>query len=546
MAKSIIYDSKAKEKILAGVNKLEKAVTCTLGPAGKNVIIDEFGTIHSTRDGVTVAKSVILKDKFENLGVNAIREVAEKSADRVGDGTTTSTLLAASIFRNGLKYVSLGSNATQIKNGIKKAAEKAVELVSTSAKKIESSEDLKKVAIVSANGDEKIGSVISEIMSKIGNDGTIKVENGSGIDLTSKIVEGMVIDKSYESPYMISNPETMEAELDNPWILIVDKKIAHVQDVLGCLQSVTKSGRPLLVIAESYADEFLATAVMSRMRGGLNCVAITSPSYGENRRNILDDIAILCGGKVVSDKTGVKFEHALAGSGVLGTAQRVVVNKTSTIIIGGGGSDTAVTERAASLRSQIKSTQDSYEKTKLEERLARLTSGIGIITVGATTEAERKELRDRVDDAFCASKAAIRNGIVPGGGIALLNVKQQLNAIYEKGSDDYNKLVGDEVIGVKILCDSLDAPIRKIIDNAGLDSSLIVGKLVEMNDHTGYGYDALNRKYVNMIESGIIDPTEVVTNEITNAASVASLLLITDALIVDEPEDKPKFNQPVM
>lgn len=546
MAKSIIYDSKAKEKILAGVNKLEKAVTCTLGPAGKNVIIDEFGAIHSTRDGVTVAKSITLKDKFENLGINAIREVAEKSADRVGDGTTTSTLLAASIFRNGLKYVSLGSNATQIKNGIKKAAEKAVELVNASSKKIESAEDLKKVAIVSANGDEKIGSVISEIMSKIGNDGTIKVENGSGIDLTSKIVEGMVIDKSYESPYMISNPETMEAELDNPWILIVDKKIAHVQDVLGCLQSVTKSGRPLLVIAESYADEFLATAVMNRMRGTLNTVAITSPSYGENRRNILDDIAILCGGKVVSDKTCVKFEHALAGSGVLGTAQRVVVNKTSTIIIGGGGSNTAVTERAASLRSQIESTQDSYEKTKLEERLARLTSGIGVITVGATTEAERKELRDRVDDAFCASKAAIRNGIVPGGGIALLNVKQQLNAIYEKGSDDYNKLVGDEVIGVKILCDSLDAPIRKIIDNAGLDSSLIVGKLVEKNDHTGYGYDALNRKYVNMIESGIIDPTEVVTNEITNAASVASLLLITDALIVDEPEDKPKFNQPVM
>ena len=542
MAKAVIYDSAAKEKILAGVNKLEKAVTCTLGPAGKNVIIDEFGTIHSTRDGVTVAKSIVLKDKFENLGVNAIREVAEKSADRVGDGTTTSTLLAATIFRNGLKYVSLGSNATQIKNGIKKAAEKAVEFVKASAKKVESLEDLKKVAVVSANGDEKIGAVISEIMGKIGNDGTIKVENGSGIDLTSKIVEGMVIDKSYESPYMVSNPETMEAELDNPWILIVDKKIAHVQDVLGCLQTVTKTGRPLLVIAESYADEFLATAVMNRMRGTLNTVAITSPSYGENRRNILDDIAVLTGGKVVSDKTGVKFDHALAGSGVLGTAQRVVVNKTSTIIIGGGGSAQAVSDRAASLRAQISSTEDQFDKSKLEERLARLTSGIGVITVGATTEAERKELRDRVDDAFCASKAAIRSGIVPGGGVALLNAMQKLDAAYEKGSPDYNKLVGDEIIGVKILCDSLDAPIRKILDNAGLDSSLIVGKLAEDLRQSGRGYDALDRKYVDMIEAGIIDPAEVVTNEITNAASVASLLLTTDALVVDEPEDKPKIN----
>ena len=546
MAKSVIYDSAAKEKILAGVNKLEKAVTCTLGPAGKNVIIDEFGTIHSTRDGVTVAKSIVLKDKFENLGVNAVREVAEKSADRVGDGTTTSTLLAATIFRNGLKYVSLGSNATQIKNGIKKAAEKAVEFVKASARKVESPEDLKKVAVVSANGDEKIGEVISEIMGKIGNDGTIKVENGSGIDLTSKIVEGMVIDKSYESPYMVSNPETMEAELDNPWILIVDKKIAHVQDVLGCLQTVTKTGRPLLVIAESYADEFLATAVMNRMRGALNTVAITSPSYGDNRRNILDDIAVLTGGKVVSDKTGVKFEHALAGSGVLGTAQRVVVNKTSTIIIGGGGNAQAVADRAASLRAQISSTEDQFDKGKLEERLARLTSGIGVITVGATTEAERKELRDRVDDAFCASKAAIRSGIVPGGGVALLNAMQKLDAAYEKGSADYNKLVGDEIIGVKILCNALDAPIRKILDNAGLDSSLIVGKLVEDRQQSGRGYDALNRKYVDMIEAGIIDPAEVVTNEITNAASVASLLLTTDALIVDEPEDKLPKNNPAM
>lgn len=532
MSKSIIYDSDAKERLLSGIDKLEKAVSVTLGPCGKNVIIDEFGTVHSTRDGVTVAKAVMLKDKFENLGAQAIKEVAEKSADRVGDGTTTSTVLAASIYRNGLKYVSLGSNATQIKNGIRKAADFAVGYVKSIAKQVSSKDEIKRVAVVSANGDEKIGEIISDVMDKIGNDGTVKVEDGNGVDMTSKVVEGMVIDKSYASPYMVTNPDTMEAELDNPLVLIVDRKLSNVQEMLPVLQSVSQTGRPLFVIAESYADEVLATLIMNKMRGGLNSVVINAPSYGENRRAILDDIAVLCGGRVVTEATGTRLENAAPGTGILGSAQRILVNKTSTVIIGGAGKAESVKARADSIRSQIDGA-DEFDKDKLRERLAKLTSGIGVITVGATTEAERKELRDRVDDAFCASKAAVRSGIVAGGGAALLMTKQNLQEWIK--AQDFS---GDEGIGAKILADSLEAPIRKILSNAGIDSSLIVGKLTEQGAKLNTGYDVLKKDFVDMIEAGIIDPAEVVVNEIQNASSVAGLLLTTEALIVDEPDNK--------
>ena len=533
MSKSIVYDSEAKEKILSGIDKLEKAVSVTLGPCGKNVIIDEFGQVHSTRDGVTVAKAVSFSDKFENIGAQAVKEVAEKSADRVGDGTTTSTVLAASIYRNGLKYVSLGSNATQIKNGIKKAADFAIGYVRASAKPVASKDDIKRVAVVSANGDEKIGEIISDIMEKIGNDGTVKVENGNGIDMTSKVVEGMVIDKSYESPYMITNPDTMEAELDNPWILLVDKKLSNVQEILPTLNAVAQTGRPLFVIAEDYGEETLAALIMNKMRGSLNSVAIKAPSYGSNRRDTLDDIAILCEGRVVTEATGTRLENAIPGTGILGEAQRVIINKTNTIIIGGCGAADAVSMRAGNIRKQIESTQDEYDKEKLVERLAKLTSGIGVITVGAATEAERKELRDRVDDAFCASKAAVRGGIVAGGGSALLSAKRAL----EKWISE-QEFVGDENIGAKILADSMEAPIRKILANAGIDSSLIVGKLLEGENGTTTGYNVLKKAFVDMIEDGVIDPAEVVVNEIQNSASVAGLLLTTEALIVDEQEDK--------
>lgn len=540
MSKVIIYDSDAKKKILDGVNKLEKAVACTLGPAGKNVIIDEYGSIHSTKDGVTVAKSISLKDKFENLGANALREVAEKSNDRVGDGTTTSTILAASIYRNGLKYVSLGSNATQVKNGIKKASDKAVELVRSMSKKISSKEDIKRVAVVSANGDEKIGEMIADAMDKIGNDGTIKVQESKGLELTSKIVEGMVIDKSYVSNYLVTNPETMEAELDNPYVLIVDRKVSSLQEIMNTLQTVAKTGRPLFVIAESYADEVLGSLVMTKLRGGMNSVLIESPSFGENRKNVLDDIAILTAGRVVSEATGTRLENAVPGTGILGEAQKVVVSRSNTVIIGGAGLGEPVEARAAQLREHIKASQDEFEKEKLQERLAKLTSGIGIITVGATTDAERKELRDRVDDAFCAAKAAIREGIVAGGGSTLLMTKQNVEAWASETS-----LAGDESVGAKIFCDSLEAPIRKILENAGIDSSAVVSKLLEHGTENDVGYDVVLKDFRNMVDAGIIDPAEVVINEIQNAASVASLLLTTEALVVEDDAPKAGQGQPM-
>lgn len=530
MAKVIVYDQEAKQKILAGVEKLEKAVSTTLGPGGRNVIIDEFGSIHSSRDGVTVAKAIDLKDRFENLGANAIKEVAEKSNDRCGDGTTTSTVLAASIYKNGLKYVSLGSNSTHVKNGILQAAKHAVEYVKSLSKPVKTKEDILRVATVSANHDKEIGETIADVMDKIGKDGTIKVENGNTMDLHSKIVEGMVIDQSYISPYMVTNTETLEAELENPFILIADKKLANIQELLPCLQSVTQSGAPLLIIAEDLQEDILSTLIVNKLRG-FNCVAIKAPSYGDNRKEILIDIATLCGGKVVSDETGTRLESATIESGIVGQAKKVIVNKESTVIIGGAGAAEDVEARARGLRAQIESSDSDYKREQLQERLAKLTSGIGIISVGATTEAERKEKRDRVDDAFSAAKAAVRGGIVYGGGIALLRAKADL----EKWIADA-QLAEDEKIGAKILADSFEAPIRKILENAGVDASMVVAKATEMQD--GYGFNVITKKYVDMLEDGIIDPTEVVVNEIQNAASVGGLLLTTDCLITDFVEDK--------
>lgn len=547
MAKIMKYENDAKQKILAGIEKLEKAVSTTLGPAGHNVIIDEYGSIHSTKDGVSVAKAISLKDPFENIGANAVKEVAERSGDKVGDGTTTSTILAAEIYRNGLKYVSLGSNANQVKNGIKKAAAKVIEDVKAISKSINGKEDLKRVASVSANGDEEIGEMIADVMAKIGNDGTIKVENGSGYEMSSKIVDGMVIDNGYVSPWMVTNQETMEAELDNPFILLVDKKISNLQsELLPCIQSVANpqapwAGRPLLIIAEDYSDEVTATIVMNKMRGALNAVCIKSPSFGDNRKAILEDIAVLCGGQVVSDQTGVKIQSATVEEGnILGQAKRVLVTKDNCIIFDGVGEKSAVETRANAIRAQIEKTTETYDKEKLQERLAKLTSGVGVINVGAATEAERKELRDRVDDAFCASKAALRAGVVAGGGAALLNAKQKLQKWI-----DSQTFSDDEKIGAKILCNSLEAPIKKILSNAGIASDMIIAKILENVDSCNIGYNVLKQDYVDMIEDGILDPTEVVVNEVMNASSIASLLLTTEVLVAEEPTDsKPEGSHP--
>ena len=544
MAKILKFENDAKNKILVGVEKLEKAVSITLGPGGKNVMIDEYGSIHVTRDGVTVARSINLKDKFENLGSNAIKEVAEKSNTRCGDGTTTSTVLAASIYKNGLRYVSLGSNATSIKNGISKAAKKVVETLEAMSKPISTKEEIKRVATVSANHDEEIGETIANVMDKIGKDGTIKVEDGNTMDLHSKIVEGMVIDQSYISPYMVTNAETAEAELENPWILIANKKLANIQELLPCLESVTKTGAPLFIIADELQDDILSTMIVNKLRG-FNCVAIKSPSYGDSRKLILEDIAVLCGGRVVSDETGTRLENAVTSSGILGRASRVVVNKENSVIIGGAGSRDAIEERASGLRNQIENTEKEYEKNNLRERLAKLTSGIGIISVGATTEAERKEKRDRVDDAFSAAKAAVKSGIVAGGGIALMNAKVDLD-VWIKESN----LPEDEAIGANILANSLEMPFRKIVENAGLNAdvvknnilSTIVGNNVgdEDGNHGPIGFNVLTKSYVDMVEDGIIDPTDVVVSEVQNASSIGGLLLTTDCLIVED--DTPKNN----
>ena len=532
MAKILAYDAEAKNKLLAGVEKLEKAVSTTLGPCGKNVIINEYGRIHSTRDGVTVANAVSLKDEFENLGANAIKEVAEKSNSRCGDGTTSSTILAASIYKNGLKYVTFGSNSTQIKNGIKRAADKAVEAVKKLAKPISTKEEIKRVATVSANHDGEIGEIISDVMSKIGKDGTIKIEDGNTMDIHSKIVEGLVFDQPYVSPYMITNAETGEAELENPFVLVANKKLSNAQEVLPTLETVMKAHSSLLIIADDIQEDLIATAVVNRMRTGFVVVAVKSPSYGENRKAILEDIAVACGGQVVSDETGVKLENAVVGNGILGRARRVVVNGETTVIIGGQGDPSKLEERVKSLRIKIESTNVSdYDKTKLEERLARLTSGIGVISVGATTEAERKEKRDRVDDAFAASKAAVRSGIVPGGGVALLAAKKELSAWMLS-----TEFSNDEGLGARILFDSLDAPAKKILENAGEDASLIIGKINEDTEHKNFGYNVLTKEFVDMVEDGIVDPAEVVINEIQNAASVSGLLLTTDCLVVEEPK----------
>lgn len=549
MAKILKFENDAKNKILAGVEKLEKAVSITLGPGGKNVMIDEYGLIHVTRDGVTVARSISLKDKFENLGLNAIKEVAEKSNSRCGDGTTTSTVLAASIYKNGLRYVSLGSNATSVKSGINKAAVKVVESLKAMSKPISTKEEIKRVATVSANHDSSIGETIADVMDKIGKDGTIKVEDGNTMELHSKIVEGMVIDQSFVSPYMVTNAETNEAELENPYILIANKKLANIQELLPCLQSVTGTGASLLIIADELQDDILSTLIVNKLRG-FNCVAVKSPSYGDSRKLILEDIAILCGGRVVSDETGTRLENAAVNSGILGRAAKVVVNKENTVIIGGSGSKEAVEERAAGLRAQIESSDKEYEKSTLRERLAKLTSGIGIISVGATTEAERKEKRDRVDDAFSAAKAAVKGGIVAGGGIALMKAKEELDAWIK----DTN-LPEDEAIGANILANSLEMPFRKIIENAGLNADVVKNNinstLVKNNtgdengNHGAIGFNAITKKYVDMVEDGIIDPTEVVISEVQNASSIGGLLLTTDCLVVEEEEPKANASAPI-
>ena len=541
MSKILKYDSDVREAILSGVQKLEKAVASTLGPRGRTVLIDEGYGVHVTKDGVTVANSIDLKDPYENMGVKVIQEVASKTNSMVGDGTTTSTVLAAAIYKNGIKQVAMGANPVLIKNGIDKAANYVIDIIKKNSKPISTKEEIKQVATVSANGDEEIGETIAEVMSKIGNDGTIKVEDGNTTTMTSKIVEGMQFDKGYISPYFITN-DKMEADLDSPFIMLVDKKISNLQDILRTLQAISQSGKPLLIIAEDVEGDALSTLVMNKLRGFPVC-AVKSPSFGENRKAILNDIAILTNGKVISEETGVTYDDAVPNTGVLGFAKRVVVTKDTTTIIDGAGSQEQIGNRVNELRTQIQNTQDEYDAGKLKERLAKLAGGVGIIQVGAQTEAELKEKKDRVDDAFNATKAAVKEGVVAGGGAALLYAKQQLDNWGPRKL--FHDITQDEGIGISILCDSLEAPIRKICANAGIDGSLIVAKLLESDTEASKntGYNVLTKEYVDMIATGIIDPCLVTVSAIKNAASIASLLLTTDCMIANEPEPKKDTTQ---
>lgn len=541
MAKLLKYDTEARESILTGVCKLEKAVASTLGPRGRTVLINDRGYVHCTKDGVTVANSITLKDPFEDMGVSVLQEAASKTNSMVGDGTTTSTVLAAAIFKNGLKHVAMGTNAVQLKSGIDKAAAKVIEYITSKAKTISTKEEIKQVAVISANGDEEIGEVIADVMAKIGNDGTIKVEDGNTTTMTSKIVDGMQFDRGYISPYFISN-EKFEANLEAPFILIANKKISNIQDLLAPLQAVSKTGKPLLIIADDIEGEAIQTLVMNKLRGFKLC-AVKSPSYGDNRKAILDDIAVLVGATVVSEDTGVTFASAIPGSDVLGMAKQVIVTQENTTIVDGLGNKTTIDTRVNSLRQQIKLTEDEFTLRQLKERLAKLAGGVGIIQVGAQTEAELKEKKDRVDDAFNATKAAIKGGIVAGGGAILLEAKHNIDT-----QTMFKGCLDSEMSGVEIFLAALEAPTRRICENAGIDASLIVSTILSDADllskvYTGpiqnIGYNVLTKKFTDMIDAGIIDPCLVTVSAIQNAASIAGLLLTTDCLICEDMTNVP-------
>lgn len=540
MNKVIMYDTGVRGKILAGVEKISKAVGSTLGPKGRNVAIDDGRGVHLTKDGVTVARAIELKDKFENIGVSLVKEASSKTNDVSGDGTTGTVVLCESIYKNGLKYVAMGANAVQINNGIVKTAKKIADYLKSTAKSISTNkEEIKQVAKVSANGDEEIAEVISDAFSKLGADGTIKVEDGRSTVMESKIVEGMVLDCGWISPYFVTN-DAMDANLDNPWILVTEKKISNLQELIPLLQDVAQNGqgRPLLIIADDVEGDALSTLVVNKLKGFPVC-AIKAPSYGENKKAVLRDIAVLTGAQVVCDDTGIILNQVNLSSGIVGSAKSVVISQNQTAIVGGAGDKDALQKYTDGLKVQIEAAKEEYDKKKLQERYSKLTSGIGVISVGATTEAELREKKDRVEDAFNSAKNSIKSGIVAGGGIALLQAGQMVKL----NKEDYNE---DEWLGAKILQESLSAPIRKILNNAGETAELIIAKLLAPETKCNVGYNVMKKEYVDMIEDGIVDPAAVIISEVENASSIAGLLLTTDCGIVEDVEEKKAAPMPTM
>jgi len=528
-AKEVKFSMDARERMLKGVDVLADAVRVTLGPKGRNVVLDKsFGAPRITKDGVTVAKEIELADKFENMGAQMVREVASKTNDIAGDGTTTATVLAQAIVREGAKAVAAGMNPMDLKRGVDMAVEAVVESLAKSARKVKSSEEVAQVGTISANGDKEVGDFIAEAMEKVGNEGVITVEEAKSLHTELDIVEGMQFDRGYLSPYFVTNPDKMTCDLENVCILLHEKKLSNLQAMLPVLEAVVQSSRPLLIVAEDVEGEALATLVVNKLRGGLKVAAVKAPGFGDRRKAMLEDIAILTGGQVISEDLGIKLENVTLD--MLGTAKKVSIDKDDTTIVSGAGEKKAIEARCTQIRQQIEDTTSDYDKEKLQERLAKLAGGVAVIRVGGATEVEVKERKDRVDDAMHATRAAVEEGIVAGGGAALLYATRALK--------DFKPENHDQQVGVDIVRRALQAPVRQIAENAGADGSVVAGKLIESKD-LNFGFDAQEGAYKDLVKAGIIDPTKVVRTALQDAASVAGLLITTEAMVAEKPEPKP-------
>ncbi len=525
-AKQLLFDEAARQKILRGVELLSRAVKVTLGPKGRNVVIDKkFGSPTVTKDGVTVAKEVELPDPYENMGAQMVKEVASKTSDIAGDGTTTATVLAQAIVREGMKYVAAGMNPMDLKRGIDKAVEAAVTELARVSKKVSDREEIRQVATVSANWDETIGDIIADAMDKVGKDGTITVEEAKSIETTLDVVEGMQFDKGYLSPYFVTNAESQEVALEDAYVLIHEKKISNLQEMLPLLQTVAKSGKPLLIIAEEVEGEALAALVVNKIRGTLNVCAVKAPGFGDRRKAMLEDIAVLTGGKCITEDLGLKLENLTLAD--LGKAKRIVVDKENTTIVEGAGKSSDIQGRVKQLRRQIDETTSDYDREKLQERLAKLAGGIAVINVGAATEAEMKEKKARVEDALHATRAAVEEGIVAGGGVALLRTIKAIEAL---------KLEGDEAAGAQIVRRAIEHPIRALCSNAGVDGGVVVKEVLSSKGNVGY--NVATDKFEDLVKAGVVDPTKVTRTALQNAASIAGLLLTTECMITEIPEKK--------
>jgi chaperonin GroEL len=528
MAKDVKFSTEARARMLKGIDILADAVKVTLGPKGRNVVLDKsFGTPHITKDGVTVAKEIQLADKFENMGAQMVREVASRTSDEAGDGTTTATVLAQTIVREGVKAVAAGMNPMDVKRGIDEATKVVVSDLVKRSRPVKTSEEIAQVGTISANGETEIGDKIAEAMDRVGKEGVITVEESKGFDTELEVVEGMLFDRGYLSPYFITNAEKMICDMEDPLILLHEGKLSNLQSMLPLLESVVQSSKPLLIVAEDVEGEALATLVVNKLRGGLKVAAVKAPGFGDRRKAMLQDIAVLTGGQVISEDLGIKLENVTID--MLGSSKKVSITKEETTIVDGAGKKKAIQDRCGQIRAQVEETTSDYDKEKLQERLAKLAGGVAVIKVGGVAEIEVKERKDRVEDALNSTRAAVEEGIVPGGGVALLYATKALNGVVVANAD--------QKVGVEIVRRAMQAPIRTIIENAGDDGSLVVGKLLESKDQN-LGYNAQTSKYEDLVKSGIIDPTKVVHTALRQAASVAGLLITTEAMVAEEPEKK--------